>query len=137
MNASKTSIVRYALAAILLAFGALTLFLSGSVILDLFDMRAKEGNYVDFVVWANLVASLLYLASAFGLLTRRNWSATPLLIALAVLIITAVGFAIYVSGGGVHEQHTIGALAFRTSLTAVFLFAAYRLRSKQEHHQTN
>jgi len=137
MNASKTSIVRYALAAILLAFGALTLFLSGSVILDLFDMRAKEGNYVDFVVWANLVASLLYLASAFGLLTRRNWSATPLLIALAVLIITAVGFAIHISGGGVHEQRTIGALAFRTSLTAVCLFVTYLLREKREQHRSN
>lgn len=121
MNARSKMIIRYALAAVLIAFGALTLFLSGSVILDLFDMRAKEGNYVDFVVWANFLASLLYIASAFGLLTRRNWSATPLLIALSMLIVTAVGFAIHVSGGGLHEQRTIGALAFRTGLTAVFL----------------
>jgi hypothetical protein len=137
MNASKTSIVRYALAAILLAFGALTLFLSGSVILDLFDMRAKEGNYVDFVVWANLVASLLYLVGAFGILTRTNWPATPLLIALAILIITGIGFALYVNSGGVHEQRTFGALAFRTTLTALFFFVAYRLQPKQETHQPN
>ena len=129
MNARSKMIIRYALAAVLIAFGALTLFLSGSVILDLFDMRAKEGNYVDFVVWANFLASLLYIASAFGLLTRRNWSATPLLIALSMLIVTAVGFAIHVSGGGLHEQRTIGALAFRTGLTAVFLFVEYRLRA--------
>ena len=137
MNARSKMIIRYALAAVLIAFGALTLFLSGSVILDLFDMRAKEGNYVDFVVWANFLASLLYIASAFGLLTRRNWSATPLLIALSMLIVTAVGFAIHVSGGGLHEQRTIGALAFRTGLTAVCLFAEYRLRAKQEQHQPN
>ena len=137
MNNDSKMIIRYALAAVLIGFGTLTLFLSGSVILDLFDMRAKEGNYVAFVVWANLVASLLYLASAFGLLTRRNWPAKPLSLAFVVLIVTSVGFAIHISGGGVHEQRTIGALAFRTSLTAVFLFVTYLLREKREQHRSN
>nr|AWJ66224.1 hypothetical protein [uncultured bacterium] len=136
MNSAKNmTILRIVLGIVLIAFGVLTLFLSGSVILDLFDMRAKEGNYVDFVVWANWLASLLYLVAAFGIITRKNWSATLLLLALAILVFTAVGFAIHVSGGGIHEQRTIGALAFRITLTAVFLFAAYFLRTKQENTQ--
>ena len=136
-TAKSLSMMRIALAIVLIIFGALTMFLSGSVILDLFDMRAKEGNYVDFVIWANFFASLLYITSAFGLLARMNWSLMLLFLALAILVVTDVGFAIYVSGGGVHEQRTISALVFRTSLTAVFLFAAYRVRSIQEQPQLN
>ena len=46
-------IILYLVAAMLIAFGLLTLFLSSSVIFDLFDIRSKEGNYVLFVVWSN------------------------------------------------------------------------------------
>ena len=42
----KGQILRYVLAVVLLLFGALTLFLSTSVIFDLFGVRAREGNYV-------------------------------------------------------------------------------------------
>ena len=51
----------YLIAAILAAFGLLTLFLSSSVIFDFFGVRAKEGNYVLFVVWSNFISSILYL----------------------------------------------------------------------------
>jgi hypothetical protein len=40
----------YTLPILLTGFGLLTLFLSTSVIFDLFGIRAKEGNYVLFVV---------------------------------------------------------------------------------------
>lgn len=137
MNQGSKKIVRYALASVLLAFGTLTLFLSGSVIFDLFDMRAKEGNYVDFVVQANFVASLLYLLASVGLFTGKNWPAFVLLIASAVLVFAAVGFAIHVNGGGIHEQRTIGALAFRTTLTVLFFLFATWLRTKPEQLETN
>lgn len=128
MTARRRSIIRYALAAILIAFGALTLFLSSAVILDLFGMRAKEGNYVNFVVWANFIASLAYLLAALGLLRRKTIGPGRLLLfATVMLIVTAVGLAFHISGGGIHEQHTIGALVFRTSLTAVFFLVAYWL----------
>jgi predicted RND superfamily exporter protein len=65
-------IIPYLLAAILTGFGLLTLFLSSSVIFDLFGIRAKEGNYVLFVVWANFISSILYLFAAYGLLKSKN-----------------------------------------------------------------
>jgi len=49
--------VRWTLIAVLLLFGGITLFLSASVLFDLFGMREKEGNYVQFVVLANFFAS--------------------------------------------------------------------------------
>jgi hypothetical protein len=67
-------IILYLVVAVLTGFGLLTIFLSTSVIFDLFDVRAKEGNYVLFVVWSNFISSFLYLISAYGLLTSKNWT---------------------------------------------------------------
>ena len=64
---------RILLAVLILLFALLTLFLSGSVIFDLFGIRAKEGNYVLLVVWANFISSLLYLVAAYGLVVQKKW----------------------------------------------------------------
>jgi hypothetical protein len=45
-------ILPYLFATLLAGFGLLTLFLSTSVIFDLFGIRAKEGNYVVFAIIA-------------------------------------------------------------------------------------
>ena len=83
-------ILRYLSAIILIGFGLLTLFLSASVIFDLFGIRAKEGNYVLFVVWANFISSFLYLFSAYGFLKIKSWTKTLLTIASIILIIAFV-----------------------------------------------
>ena len=49
---------------ILLLLGLLTLFLSSSIIFDLFEIREMEGNYVGFVVWANFISAILYIITA-------------------------------------------------------------------------
>ena len=63
--------IPYFLATTLGAFGLLTLLLSTSVIFDLFGVRAKEGNYVLFVVWANFISSILYLFAAYGFVKSK------------------------------------------------------------------
>jgi hypothetical protein len=109
------------LAVLLSAFALLTLFLSGSVIFDLFDIRAKEGNYVLLVVWANFICSLLYLAAAYGLVKLKRWSYKILIVAVAVLFIAFIGLLIHISRGGLYETKTIGAMVFRISVTLVFI----------------
>ena len=52
----------------LLLFGAVTLFMSSSVLFDWFGIREKEGNFVTLIVWANLICGVLYLIAAFGIL---------------------------------------------------------------------
>jgi hypothetical protein len=128
--------VRWALIVVLLLFGGLTLFLSTSVLLDLFGMREKEGNYVQFVVLANFFASILYLASALGLIAHRPWARYPLWMACVVLLLTSLAFGWYVYQGGLHEQRTIGALAFRTLLTLAFYATAVRI-GRAHQHETN
>ncbi len=67
--------ILYLLAIILAGFGFLTLFLTTSVIFDLFGVRAKEGNYVLFVVWANLISGILYLFASYGFALSKRWTA--------------------------------------------------------------
>lgn len=83
--------IPYTLAFILAGFGLLTLFLSTSVIFDLFGIRAKEGNYVLFVVWSNFISSILYLSAAYGFIKGNKWTASLLGISTLILIAAFIG----------------------------------------------
>lgn len=109
---------------LLAAFALLTLFLSGSIVFDLFGIRELEGNYVPFVVWANLVCSLLYLPAAYGMFTAKNWTPKPLYWCLYILAIAFIGLLIHILVGGLYETKTIGAMIFRMAVTYGFYFAA-------------
>ncbi|MCO5231705.1 MAG: hypothetical protein M9958_11195 [Chitinophagales bacterium] len=122
----------YLSAFILSVFGVLTLFMSSSVLFDLFGIREKEGNFVPFIVWANWLCGFLYLIAAYGFLKIRKWAIQPLLGAAIVLIVAFVALLIYIEGGGVYEQKTVYAMAFRTSVTLVFTVLAYLLISKRK-----
>ena len=114
-------------AVIIAFFGLLTIFAGAGVILDMFGMRAKEGNYVLFVVWANFITGFLYLAAAYGLWKQKEWTTTVLAIAVAILIFAFLGLLIWITNGGIYEKKTIVAMTFRTLLTiGVFLIARSR-----------
>lgn len=116
----------YNFSAIILAgFGLLTLFLSTSVIFDLFGIREKEGNYVLFIVWANFIASILYLFSAYGFVKGKSWTSILLGLASIVLIIAFVFLKVHISNGGIYETKTVGAMIFRIGLTIAFTLIAY------------
>ena len=117
--------IPYFLATILGAFGLLTLFLSTSVIFDLFGVRAKEGNYILFVVWANFISSILYLFAAYGFVKTRKWTASILGISASILVLAFIGLIIHINSGGIYETKTIGAMIFRISVTLAFAAIAY------------
>lgn len=106
----------------LLLFGIVTLFMSSSVLFDWFGIRAKEGNYIPFIVWANLICGILYLITAYGILKNRVWSKVPLIVSLIILFIAYIGLFIHINGCGIYETKTVGAMAFRIGVTALFLF---------------
>ena len=116
---------RIGLGLAIIAFGMLTLFLSTSVLLDLFGIRERESPYVPAVVVANLIASLLYLPAGAGLLMQRRWSSVLLAAAVAVLLVGGLLLALHINSGGVYRTAIIGALTFRTLLTAAFYFIAH------------
>ena len=112
-------------ATILALFALLTLFLSSSVIFDWFGIRAKEGNYVLLIVWANFICSILYLFAVYGFIKTKKWTFLILYIALIILIIAFVALLFYVNNGGIHEAKTIKAMIFRMFVTLSFSFVAF------------
>jgi len=117
--------IPYLFATALGAFGLLTLFLSTSVIFDLFGIRAKEGNYVLFVVWANFVSSLLYLFAAYGFVKSKKWTTKLLSVSASILTLAFMGLIFHIYSGGIYETKTIGAMIFRITMTLVFTTIAY------------
>ena len=124
--------IPYILATLLAGFGLLTLFLSTSVIFDFFGIRAKEGNYVLFVVWSNFISSILYLFAAYGFTKNKKWTATILGISTLILIGAFIGLKSHINSGGIYETKTIGAMIFRISVTLVFATLAYLTITKKK-----
>lgn len=121
----KTNLFTNISAIVLIAFALLTLFLSSSIIFDLFDLRAKEGNYVFLVVWANFICSILYLVAAYGFLKLKPWTFELLSTSLVILTIGFIGLYVEIFAGELYETKTIGAMLFRITLTLIFTVFAY------------
>lgn len=117
-------------AGVLLVFGLITLFAAGGV---LFNDHAREvaGRVVPVVLWMNFATGFLYIGSALGMFGHARWAPWPLVVALALLGVAAVGFFIHVQQGMPYEPRTMGALAFRILATAVLFLAARYFNSYQ------
>lgn len=124
-------IIPQILAVVLALFGLATLFMSTSVILDLFGIREKEGNYVLFVVWANFICAVFYLLSIYGLLKVKKWTALLLAISTIILIVAFIGLKSHINSGGIYEAKTVTAMIFRIVLTAVFTILSFAIYKKQ------
>jgi len=122
----------YLFATFLTGFGLHTLFLSTSVIFDLFDIRAKEGNYVLFVVWSNFISSILYLFAAYGFIKSKKWTTLLLGISTLILISAFIGLLVHANSGGIYETKTISAMIFRVAVTLGFTIIAYFTITKKK-----
>lgn len=120
-------ILPYILAIVLIGFGLLTLFLSTSVIFDLFNVRESEGNYVLFIVWSNFISSVIYLFAAYGILKRKKWTTLLLAASVGILVAAFIGLKFHINAGGIYETKTVSAMIFRIGLTVVFTISSYFL----------
>ncbi|HNP07315.1 MAG TPA: hypothetical protein PKN99_06795 [Cyclobacteriaceae bacterium] len=120
-------------AIILTLFALLTLFMSGSVIFDLFGIREKEGDYVLFVVITNFVAGFLYLLGAYGLFNSKAWTTRLLSIVTGILFAGFLGLLFHINSGEAYETQTIKAMIFRIVFTALFAFLAWLYISKKQN----
>ena len=119
-------------ASALLLFALLTLFLSGSVIFDLFGIRAKEGNYVPLVVWANFISSILYLVAAYGLFKMKKWSVWLIAVSVFIFVAAFIGLKMHINEGGLYEAKTVSAMLFRIGLTVFIAVASYFLLQNKQ-----
>lgn len=118
-------------AIILTLFALITLFMSGSVIFDLFGIRAKEGNYVLFIVITNFICGFLYLVSAYGLFTKKKWTTHLLMASSAFLVLSFAGLLWRINTGGIYEEQTVKAMLFRIGITFGFTILSWWYISKQ------
>lgn len=121
----KNKVFKYVIALALIAFASATLFMSNSVIFDWFGIREKEGDYVPFIVYTNLIAGVLYLISAYGLIKAQKWTLRVLIITALLLVTALIALALHINSGGIFELKTVGAMIFRIALTIVFSGLAY------------
>lgn len=127
----KTIILKVS-AVIISLFSLVTLFMSSSVIFDLFGVREKEGNYVLFVVVSNFIAGIIYLLAAYGLFTEKKWATKLLLVAVTILVVSFVGLLIHVKAGGIYEHKTIVAMLSRIVITLAFAGISWFFITKKD-----
>lgn len=130
----KPGILKIA-ATILVLFALVTLFMSSSVIFDLFGIREKEGNYVLFVVISNFICAFLYLISAYGLFFQKKWTTSLLSSSLGILLLSFGGLLWHINSGGIYEEQTVKAMLFRIGITFVFTILSWRYISKKIENQ--
>ena len=126
-ESTGAKIGRYAIAAIAVAFGVMTLNSGGSVLFGSDAARQAAGDYVPFVVWFNFLAGFAYIAGGVGIGLRKWWGAwlAGALAASSAVIFAALGIHIWT--GGAYEMRTVGAMTLRTGLWTVFGLASWRL----------
>ena len=104
--------------------------MSSAVLFDWFGIRAKEGNYIPFIVWANWLCGLLYLAATYGIWKNKSWAKIPLISSIAILLFSYIGLFIYINGGEIYETKTMGTMAFRIGVTLLLLFTTNKILKK-------
>lgn len=127
----KNRTFKYIIAIVLIAFALLTIFMSSSVLFDWFGIRAKEGNYVPFIVKTNLTMGFVYLIAAYGFIKSKSWAFWLMLSAALFLFFAFAGFYIHIHSGGIYETKTIGAMAFRIAFTLLFAGLIYIITNKK------
>ena len=129
--------IRYISALLLAVFALLTLYLSSSIIFDLFGMRAKQGNYVSFVIWANFISGFLYLGAVYGFIKQKKWTFRVLMSVVFLLLITGIGLYFHIKSGGLYKTVTPKALLFRTGVSLFFSIIAIYTINKVKNIKSN
>lgn len=119
-------------AVFLLLFGLVSLFMTTSIIFDLFNLRRSEGNYVLFIVYANLFCAIIYVFAGYGFFKEKNWTTICLFVASCILIVAFIALLVFIFTGGIYEEKTIIAMTFRTFITMIFTGISWKFLSKKE-----
>ena len=120
-------VVKYLSVLFLILFGGLTVFLPSSVLFDLFGIREKEGNFVEFIVWINLISGLLFLWSAYSFWREKKETTALLLGNLALLIVGMIGLYCHIKSGGLYKMETVKGMLFRIVATTILALVSYFL----------
>lgn len=122
-----------AMAAVAIAFGALTIKSGGAVLFFNGEARVAAGHYVEFVVWFNFFAGFAYIVAGVGMLRRATWAVgLAALIALSTMAVF-MAFGVHVVSGGEYEMRTVMAMSVRSLVwLTIALLADSRLSQRRK-----
>lgn len=123
------------LAIIAIAFGVLTLYSGGTILVSDGPERAAAGAYVPFVLWFNVIAGVAYVIAGIGLYNWRKWAVKlSILLAIATLLVFAA-FGVHIMTGGSYEVRTVVAMTLRSTVwltIAAFAWVTWKRRDQAE-----
>ncbi|MCP3054563.1 hypothetical protein [Aurantimonas marianensis] len=123
------------LAIIAIAFGVLTLYSGGTILVSDGPERAAAGAYVPFVLWFNVMAGFAYIIAGIGLYNWRKWAVNlSILVAVATLLVFAA-FGVHIMTGGSYEVRTVVAMTLRSTVwltIAAFAWVTWKRRDQAE-----
>jgi hypothetical protein len=126
MNDRRPRLALYAIAAVALVFGLMTIASGGKVLFGAEAARQAAGNYMPFVVWFNFLAGFAYVAAAAGLALGRAWAARLALLIAVATALAFLAFGLLAMTGTPFESRTVGAMTVRTTLWACIAWFAWR-----------
>ena len=122
---------------LLIFIGVASIFMTSWVIFDWFGIRAKEGNFVPFIVYTNLICGWIYLLAAYAS-WKQQWIGVQLLLLASVgLIVWFVFLQFHIKNGGLYEINTIKAMLFRITFTITMAVAGLYLRKHRNRTLDN
>lgn len=121
---------------LLTLLGSVTVFLTLSILFDVFGIREKEGHYVLFIIYANLACGILYLYAAYANWKNQKYSNYSLVLATLILIIAFIFLLTYINDGGIYEKKTVKAMIFRMAFTMVMLLAGLYISKKSINNKS-
>lgn len=117
--------------AFMLILGLASIFMTTSIIFDLYKLRELEGHYVPFIVYVNFICAIIYLIASYGFFKEKKSTTSYLFIASSILVIAFIALLIYIFKGGVYELKTVKAMSVRTLITIAFTGIAWNYLSKK------
>lgn len=125
MNERHSRLALYAIAAVALIFGLMTIVSGGKVLFGDDAARQAAGNYLPFIVWFNFLAGFAYVAAAAGLALGWAWAARLALLIAAATALAFLAFGLLAVTGTPYETRTVGAMTLRTTLWACIAWFAW------------
>ena len=128
----KNKMFKNVITIVLIAFALITIFMSSSVLFDWFEMRAKGGIYIPFLVKTNLTAGFICLIVAYGFIKSQNWAFWAM-ISVALLIFYALILSyVHIHTGGLYENKIIIVMIVRVLFTLMLAGFIYGFTNKEE-----
>lgn len=121
----------------LVFIGVVSVFMTSSVIFDWFGIRAKEGNFVPFIVYTNFICGWIYLFAAYESWKHQWIGVRLLLLASIALIVAFVFLQLHIYNGGLYEIKTVKAMLFRITFTITMTVAGFYLLKHRNRTSKN